>query len=224
VDCAGDDATTPRNDLGRAHARGEVERRERGEAAGGAEVALPEGRRHVPFDDRSCVGGVLRARERFADEREPEIAVDGRKAFARRCTHALRASSVGDTTKRVRTVERAAGQQGLVERQMSLETGAMGQKELERYVLARRSARFRKNIGKSIARREKAAPSERQRRHRLRQAREIEDRIERERTESARPTCSTYPPATGPRGPSHGYVTSNAIRHEAARQLIRARE
>ena len=168
----------PRDLLGRRRRRLERDPRPRELARRPERPAEPEPRHDEPRDGLSRV-----ARRRVPREREPregvaEVAVDGGEASGRVVAGAVLAPRVRDRAERVRRVDRAADDQGGEDRDVRDEPRAVGEEQLERRAPALGLREFRQQLGErrlEVERRRHArGERERDRRHRLGQAREIE--------------------------------------------------
>ena len=106
---------------------------------------------------------------------------------------------------------------------MREETRAMRQEQLEGRLLAGGASRLLEDVAESIAPRDPRAPRERKRHQRLREAREIEDRLgSRTRARSgARPTCPKLPPSVGPGTPPDGGIGGDGGLDEGLRDGVR---
>lgn len=218
---ASDLAASPRHDLRWSSTPDEIEGGPSAERPRRPEIERPERIDDEPFDRLAGITAPFGASERLADESEAEIAVERRKAFGRDRPDRVGAAAIGDPLERGRRIDLAAADQRLVERKVRLEPGAMREEELEWAVFARGPSTLLEHGAEAVGPGEPRAPGEGERRHRLRQAREIEDRVELELPVGARPTCSKLPPAPGAHGPPDGGIARDAARDEGPRDRLR---
>lgn len=186
--------------------------------ASGAQVAyrsqaIGDGKR---FEDEAAgrlsrIASADMSREGGSSEQVADVAIEGREAVLRNLSGRVRPTRVRRSSKRLAWLDRVAANERLIEGDVSLEAGPVREEELQRDVLARRPARFRQEGSEGRLAIETGA-GDRDRSHRLRQARQVE--------EKADVSADLGPPLDPSRRAANGAGRGYPVTHDALRDVL----